>query len=150
MQHFKKNVNNCRSARIRANRCSVPSEENLPYNNNNYNNNHVISNVIGKMGCATSLTSINNTPTHHQSSIASGKGKGKFPGSPAASPEHVMLYVFISGVNEKSRYPTTPPPHKKHQQVPVLAPTLMPELSLTKSRSHESQWSNNEISQMGK
>ncbi|KAL0272418.1 UNVERIFIED_CONTAM: hypothetical protein PYX00_005394 [Menopon gallinae] len=116
------NINSPWSARIRANRCSVPSEENLPYNNNNYNNNHVISNVIGKMGCATSLTSINNTPTHHQSNVPSG---------------------------EKSKYPTTPPPHKKHQQVPAVAPTLMPELSLTKSRSHESQWSNSEISQMG-
>lgn len=119
-----------RPPRNRATRGSVPSEESLPYNNNNYNNNHVINNVIGKMACATSLTSINSsTPTHHPLGTPPVKGKS---------------------TGERSKYPTTPPPHKKHQtgqQPPPLPSTVMSDLSLTKSRSHESQLGNSENNQ---
>ncbi|EEB14308.1 predicted protein [Pediculus humanus corporis] len=110
----------------RATRCSIPSEEALPYNNNNnYNNNHMINNMTGKIACAVSLTSINSTPTHHSSSISSNKG-------------------------ERSKYPTTPPPHKKHQTgVTPLVPALLSDLSLTKSRSHESQLGYSENNQIG-
>lgn len=123
-------TNSPRPPRNRATRGSVPSEESLPYNNNNYNNNHVINNVIGKMACATSLTSINSsTPTHHPLGTPPIKGKA---------------------TGEKSKYPTTPPPHKKHQmgqQPPPLPPAVMSDLSLTKSRSHESQLGNSENNQ---
>ncbi|KAK6625057.1 hypothetical protein RUM43_005348 [Polyplax serrata] len=114
-----------RPARSRATRCSIPSEDALPYNNNNnYNNNHMLNNTAGKIACAVSLTSINGTPTHH------------FSGS--------------SVKGDKTKYPTTPPPHKKHQTgVPPLATTLLSDLSLTKSRSHESQLSNSENNQLG-
>lgn len=65
-----------RPTRSRASRCSIPSEEALPYNNNNnnYNNNHMINNMTGKIACAVSLTSINSTPTHHCSN-SSVKGR---------------------------------------------------------------------------
>lgn len=62
-----------------------------------------------------------------------------------------LLWFLATG--EKSKYPTTPPPHKKHQtgQQGTAPPAgLMSDLSLTKSRSHESQLSNTEINQMGK
>lgn len=68
-----------RPARSRATRCSIPSEEALPYNNNNhFNNNHMLNNMTGKIACAVSLTSINSTPTHHSSNTASVKGVQEF------------------------------------------------------------------------
>lgn len=121
-----------RPPRTREATSSVPSEESLPYNNNIYNNNHVINNVIGKLPGATSLTSINSTPTHHP--VGTPPVKGKILG-------------------EKSKYPTTPPPHKKHvanQQPLPISSAIMSDPSLTKSRSHESQLGNSENNGLGK
>lgn len=44
-------------------------------------------------------------------------------------------------VGERVKFPTTPPPRRKHQT--GLLPTLLPDLQpLTKSKSHESQLAN--------
>lgn len=60
----------------------------------------------------------------------------------------ISFYLFLG---ERSKYPTTPPPHKKHQTgVTPLVPALLSDLSLTKSRSHESQLGYSENNQIGK
>jgi kinase suppressor of Ras 2 len=57
----------------------------------------------------------------------------------------LIFYHFVIQGAEKGRFPTTPPPRKKHQTgLPVNTPAaLLPDtFPLTKSRSHESQLSN--------
>ncbi|XP_021926859.1 kinase suppressor of Ras 2 isoform X2 [Zootermopsis nevadensis] len=119
--------------RNRADRSSVPSEDCLPYNNNNYNN---LGGSISTLATASSTSSIislphSSTPTH----------QGHAPLSP---PVHQCTPPSTPPVNkgkggDRGKFPTTPPPCKKHQtglQQPADA------YPLTKSKSHESQLAN--------
>ncbi|XP_017882499.1 kinase suppressor of Ras 2 isoform X2 [Ceratina calcarata] len=97
-------------ARSRATRCSVPSEDSIPYHNNNNNLN---SDILAQ---ASSVTSLSST-------------------SPPTTP---LLQRPGCGI----KFPTTPPPCKKHQiglQNTISQPEVFP---LTKSKSHESQLAN--------
>ncbi|XP_076755836.1 kinase suppressor of ras isoform X2 [Xylocopa sonorina] len=99
-----------RPARSRTTRCSVPSEDSIPYHNNNNNLN---SDTLAQASSVTSLSSI----------------------SPPSTP---LLQRTARGI----KFPTTPPPCKKHQiglQNTISQPEVFP---LTKSKSHESQLAN--------
>ncbi|XP_076626206.1 kinase suppressor of ras isoform X3 [Colletes latitarsis] len=99
-----------RPARCRTTRCSVPSEDSIPYHNNNNNLN---SDILAQ---ASSITSLSST-------------------SPPSTP---LLQRLGRGI----KFPTTPPPCKKHQiglQNTISQPEVFP---LTKSKSHESQLAN--------
>ncbi|CAL7947575.1 unnamed protein product [Xylocopa violacea] len=99
-----------RPARSRTTRCSVPSEDSIPYHNNNNNLN---SDTLAQASSVTSLSSI----------------------SPPSTP---LLQRTGRGI----KFPTTPPPCKKHQiglQNTISQPEVFP---LTKSKSHESQLAN--------
>lgn len=55
---------------------------------------------------------------------------------------YLLLLFFINTGGERVKFPTTPPPRKKHQtglQNVALLPEAYP---LTKSKSHESQLAN--------
>lgn len=72
------------------------------------------------------------------------KGKG-MPYKLELRTLRLIIYNFFIKGAEKGRFPTTPPPRKKHQTgLPVNNTTaLLPDtFPLTKSRSHESQLSN--------
>nr|XP_012147186.1 PREDICTED: kinase suppressor of Ras 2 isoform X7 [Megachile rotundata] len=98
-----------RPARSRTTRCSVPSEDSIPYHNNNNLNSDILAQ-------ASSVTSLSST-------------------SPPSTP---LLQRPGCGI----KFPTTPPPCKKHQiglQNTISQPEVFP---LTKSKSHESQLAN--------
>ncbi|XP_063222865.1 kinase suppressor of Ras 2 [Bacillus rossius redtenbacheri] len=106
----------------RAARCSVPSED------------YHSSSGDGLGGSATTLATASST-----SSIASLPQGSPLPLSPPATPP-----VFKSrGAGEKARFPTTPPPCKKHQTALQSAALLPDTYPLTKSKSHESQLGSN-------
>ncbi|XP_076290506.1 kinase suppressor of ras isoform X4 [Lasioglossum baleicum] len=99
-----------RLCRSRAARGSIPSEDSIPYHNNNNNLN---SDILAQ---ASSVTSLSST-------------------SPPSTP---LLQRSGRGI----KFPTTPPPCKKHQiglQNTISQPEVFP---LTKSKSHESQLAN--------
>lgn len=98
-----------RPARSRTTRCSVPSEDSIPY----HNNNNLNSDILAQASSVTSLLST----------------------SPPSTP---LLQRPGCGI----KFPTTPPPCKKHQiglQNTISQPEVFP---LTKSKSHESQLAN--------
>ncbi|KAI4484473.1 hypothetical protein M0804_007039 [Polistes exclamans] len=99
-----------RLIRSRITRCSVPSEDSIPYHNNN---NNLTSDMLAQ---ASSITSLSST-------------------SPPSTP-------LLQRQGHTIKFPTTPPPCKKHQiglQNTISQPEVFP---LTKSKSHESQLAN--------
>ncbi|KAF7411196.1 hypothetical protein HZH66_000092 [Vespula vulgaris] len=99
-----------RPIRSRTTRCSVPSEDSIPYHNNN---NNLTSDMLAQ---ASSITSLSST-------------------SPPSTP-------LLQRQGHAIKFPTTPPPCKKHQiglQNTISQPEVFP---LTKSKSHESQLAN--------
>ncbi|KAI4490222.1 hypothetical protein M0802_010856 [Mischocyttarus mexicanus] len=99
-----------RLIRSRITRCSVPSEDSIPYHNNN---NNLTSDMLAQ---ASSITSLSST-------------------SPPSTP-------LLQRQGHTIKFPTTPPPYKKHQiglQNTISQPEVFP---LTKSKSHESQLAN--------
>ncbi|XP_012273127.1 kinase suppressor of Ras 1 isoform X6 [Orussus abietinus] len=100
-----------RPIRSRTTRSSVPSEDSIPYHNNNFS---VNSNTMMQAASVISLSST----------------------SPPTTP--LLSRHGRAGV----KFPTTPPPNKRHQtglQSTVSQPEVFP---LTKSKSHESQLAN--------
>lgn len=122
-----------RPPRNRAERSSVPSEDCLPYNNNNYNNYNNLGGSISTLATASSTSSIislphSSTPTH----------PGHAPLSPPVhqcTPPSTPSVVKGKG-GDRGKFPTTPPPCKKHQTGLQQPADVYP---LTKSKSHESQ-----------
>lgn len=125
-----------RPPRSRADRSSVPSEDCLPYNNNNYNNYNNLGGSISTLATASSTSSItslphSSTPTHQSHAPLSPPVHQCTP--PSTPP------VMKGKGGDRGKFPTTPPPCKKHQtglQQPADA------YPLTKSKSHESQLAN--------
>lgn len=108
-----------RSARSRATRASVPSEENL------YNNNHKNSSAIAPSASVSGINSLN------AASAVLG---------PPLTPPGYSSNVFspLKERGKEKKFPTTPP--AKRKQLVNNAPILMPDaFPLTKSKSHESQ-----------
>uniref|UniRef100_A0A0C9R1F0 KSR2_0 protein n=1 Tax=Fopius arisanus TaxID=64838 RepID=A0A0C9R1F0_9HYME len=92
-----------RPVRSRNTRRSIPSDDSISYNNNNF------SDTLEQASSIISLTSPPSTP--------------------------VLLRQAAAGV----KFPTTPPPSKRHQTNLPVQPEVFP---LTKSKSHESQLGN--------
>ncbi|KAJ9587394.1 hypothetical protein L9F63_019095 [Diploptera punctata] len=114
----------------RQERCSVPSEDSLPYNNNNYNNLCGSASTLATASSDSSLISLpqSSTPTH----------------APLSPPVHQCTPPSTPPVikgkgGDRGKFPTTPPPCKKHQ-TGLQQPT--DPYPLTKSKSHESQLAN--------
>lgn len=98
-----------RPVRSRITRSSVPSEDSIPYHNNNNVNTE-------RLGTASSIMCLSSSP----------------PSTP------VLVRQAKAGV----KFPTTPPPNKRHQTC-LQATSSQPEVfPLTKSKSHESQLAN--------
>ncbi|KAM0728626.1 Kinase suppressor of Ras 1 [Formica fusca] len=98
-----------RPIRSRTTRSSVPSEDSIPY----HNNNNLNSNILAQASSVISLMST----------------------SPPCTP-------LSQRQKYGTKFPTTPPPCKKHQ-IGVQSSTSQPEVfPLTKSKSHESQLAN--------
>ncbi|PSN43929.1 hypothetical protein C0J52_03779 [Blattella germanica] len=82
----------------RQERCSVPSEDSLPYNNNNYNNCNNLCGSISTLATASSTSSITSLP---QSSTPTHQGH-----APLSPPVHHLEHVPRRG-----RLPTEPGPY---------------------------------------
>ncbi|PNF39107.1 Kinase suppressor of Ras 2 [Cryptotermes secundus] len=125
-----------RPPRNRAERSSVPSEDCLPYNNNNYNNCNNLGGSISTLAAASSTSSIislphSSTPTHQ------GHAPLSPPIHPCTPPSTPPVGKGKGG--DRGKFPTTPPPCKKHLTGLQQPADVYP---LTKSKSHESQLGN--------
>nr|CAD7428222.1 unnamed protein product [Timema monikensis] len=120
-----------RPPRTRAARSSVPSEEYLPHNN--YNNGNSLCGSISTLTTASSTSSITSLPHHAPLSPP--------PLCPPYTPPSTPP-ILKGKAGERVKFPTTPPPRKKHQ-TGLQSTTLLPDAyPLTKSKSHESQLAN--------
>ncbi|XP_066997857.1 kinase suppressor of Ras 2 [Anabrus simplex] len=123
-----------RPPRTRVAHSSVPSEDCFPYNNNNNNNN--LGGSISTLATASSTSSISSLP-HSCTPTYQAPLSPPLHHTPPSTPP-----INKGKVGERVKFPTTPPPRKKHQtglQTAALLPDAYP---LTKSKSHESQLAN--------
>lgn len=121
-----------RPVRSRTTRCSVPSEDSIPYNNNN-NNNNLNSGILAQSTSVTSLTSTSPPSTP----LLTRLNRGNISIFNKFDKYMNCEFVFIG-----FKFPTTPPSCKKYQiglQTTMSQPEVFP---LTKSKSHESQLAN--------
>ncbi|XP_045476146.1 kinase suppressor of Ras 2 isoform X1 [Harmonia axyridis] len=119
-----------RTGRSRVARASVPSEESLTAGLNN-NNHH-----IGGTGAMILIPPSPSVSSICDSLNASPRCGGTLLGSPPAAPD-----VWSKGAKSLhgSKFPTTPPPRRKHLTGLHNTALLPDSFPLTKSKSHESQ-----------
>ncbi|XP_044728562.1 kinase suppressor of Ras 1 [Chrysoperla carnea] len=94
--------------------------------------------VISSYPSTLSYNNFNNNHEYHSSDDSFSSFNSCLHSPPVTPP---VIVKKASTINEKHKFPSTPPPHKKHQTIGQSAALLPVSFPLTKSKSHESQLS---------